>query len=357
MPKAIDKGEKPCYTVIRGGKSYRTACAAACIERRKRKGGAQEVRSMSETRIAEQQGTVQKGRKKMKRHLFGSILLVALVLCIAIPTYANTVFKDFIPEVGLINRVVYEDDNVRIIEHRDISPTRNTRASSSMIVRVYDANNNPLQGKLVEKVSSVDSQCGSAKTNSSGTVIFSLRNDYTYGFNIKTGSTQTTPGFYTPSEYGYSSQVQSYTVQIDTSKTYPKYNDPVLRSISSHYGYRLYGGLKIHKGLDLAADKGTEIKSITSGKYVQHGNDTYYGNYVVLDHGNYRVRYQHMRDGYAGTTSTSTTIPANTTIGYVGNTGKDVSGYHLHISVYEKQGSSDNYTEIDPLFILNHNDR
>ena len=177
MPKAIDKGEKPCYTVIRGGKSYRTACAAACIERRKRKGGAQEVRSMSETRIAEQQGTVQKGRKKMKRHLFGSILLVALVLCIAIPTYANTVFKDFIPEVGLINRVVYEDDNVRIIEHRDISPTRNTRASSSMIVRVYDANNNPLQGKLVEKVSSVDSQCGSAKTNSSGTVIFSLRND------------------------------------------------------------------------------------------------------------------------------------------------------------------------------------
>ena len=93
--------------------------------------------------------------RKMKRHLFGSILLVALVLCIAIPTYAASTFKDFIPEVGLINRVVYEDENVRIIEHRDISPMRNTRASSSMTIRVTDANNNPLQGKLVEKVSSV----------------------------------------------------------------------------------------------------------------------------------------------------------------------------------------------------------
>ena len=45
----IDNREIPCYTMIRGGKSYHTACAAACIERRRRKGRAQEVRQMSET--------------------------------------------------------------------------------------------------------------------------------------------------------------------------------------------------------------------------------------------------------------------------------------------------------------------
>lgn len=293
----------------------------------------------------------------MKRHLFGSILLVALVLCIAIPTYAASTFKDFIPEVGLINRVVYEDENVRIIEHRDISPMRNTRASSSMTIRVTDANNNPLQGKLVEKVSSVSSQYASALTNSSGSVIFSLRDEYRYGFNAKTGSTQTTPGFYSPSEYSYSGQVQSYTFQIDTSKSYPKYNDPVPRSISSHYGYRLYNDdLKPHKGLDLSAPSGTAIKSITSGKYDEHGDDPYYGNFVTLIHGNYKVRYQHMDAPYAGTTNPNVTISANTTIGSVGNTGIGVSGYHLHISVYEKQ-TDDNYKEIDPLFILDHNGR
>ena len=292
----------------------------------------------------------------MKRHLFGSILLVALVLCIAIPTYAASTFKDFIPEVGLINRVVYEDENVRIIEHRDISPMRNTRASSSMTIRVTDANNNPLQGKLVEKVSSVSSQYASALTNSSGSVIFSLRDGYKYGFNAKTGSTQTTTGFYSPDEYSYSGQVQSYTFQIDTSKSYPKYNDPVSRSISSHYGYRLYGGLNVHRGLDLSAPSGTSIKSITSGKYFDHGYSTYYGNYVILVHGNYKVRYQHMNAPYAGTTNPNVTISANTTIGYVGDTGEGVSGFHLHISVYEKQ-TGDNYKEIDPLFILDHDGR
>lgn len=63
-----------------------------------------------------------------------------------------------------------------------------------------------------------------------------------------------------------------------------------------------------------------------------------------------------MNAPYAGTTNPNVTISANTTIGYVGDTGEGVSGFHLHISVYEKQ-TGDNYKEIDPLFILDHDGR
>lgn len=104
--------------------------------------------------------------------------------------------------------------------------------------------------------------------------------------------------------------------------------------ISSPFGYRMhpiYHIMKMHKGVDLTARKGTPVYAAAEGKVIIASNlNDGYGNKIVIDHGNgYKTLYAHLskinvRRGQK--------VLLATKIGEVGNTGSSVA-CHLHYEV------------------------
>lgn len=80
--------------------------------------------------------------------------------------------------------------------------------------------------------------------------------------------------------------------------------------VSSIYGWRnLNGVANAHKGIDLAASRGTEVKSAAAGKVVEVNYDKDgYGYYIIIDHDeyeeyNYKTVYAHMCEPTYGSKS------------------------------------------------------
>lgn len=99
-----------------------------------------------------------------------------------------------------------------------------------------------------------------------------------------------------------------------------------------------------HKGLDLAAPKGTAIYAVADGTIYKAGNgalDDSYGNQVVIKHsdGSY-TNYAHMSE----ISKKSGSVSAGTKIGEVGMTG-NATGNHLHLEVHD--GAL--WNRVDPL--------
>ena len=99
-----------------------------------------------------------------------------------------------------------------------------------------------------------------------------------------------------------------------------------------------------HKGLDLAASKGTAIYAVADGIIDKAGFgvlDDSYGNQVVIKHsdGSY-TNYAHMSE----ISKKSGSVSAGTKIGEVGMTGK-ATGNHLHLEVHD--GAL--WNRVDPL--------
>ena len=124
--------------------------------------------------------------------------------------------------------------------------------------------------------------------------------------------------------------------------------------ITSHFGYRnetFYADhdLRFHRGLDIAADKGSPVFATASGEVFRTGyDDTGYGLVVVIDHG-YGVKtlYAHMSEIEEKIKQKDYTVKRGEIIGRVGNTGKS-TGPHLH---YEIQISG---VPVNPInYILN----
>lgn len=86
-----------------------------------------------------------------------------------------------------------------------------------------------------------------------------------------------------------------------------------------------------HKGLDIAADSGTDIYAADGGTVIEAGwNDGGYGYYVMIDHGNgYVTLYGHASDVYV---SSGQTISTGELIAAVGTTG-DSTGNHCHFEI------------------------
>ncbi|HID83189.1 MAG TPA: peptidase M23 [Chromatiales bacterium] len=104
------------------------------------------------------------------------------------------------------------------------------------------------------------------------------------------------------------------------------------RRISSRFGKRHHPTLhkmKMHKGVDYAASRGTPIKSTSNGKIVFRGRKGGYGNVVIVRHGNkYSTLYAHMRNFRKGH-KVGSRVKQGEVIGYVGTTGRS-TGPHLH---------------------------
>jgi murein DD-endopeptidase MepM/ murein hydrolase activator NlpD len=104
------------------------------------------------------------------------------------------------------------------------------------------------------------------------------------------------------------------------------------RRISSRFGKRHHPTLnrmKMHKGVDYAASRGTPIKAAGDGKISFQGRKGGYGRVVIVQHGGrYSTLYAHMHRFKKGM-YVGKRVKQGDIIGYVGSSGR-ATGPHLH---------------------------
>ena len=103
--------------------------------------------------------------------------------------------------------------------------------------------------------------------------------------------------------------------------------------VTSPFGMRehpILGGERAHKGIDLAAPRGTPVYAPADGVVERAGPFSSYGNYIAIEHGaDMETRYGHLSRIVV---SAGETVKKGELIGYVGSTGRS-TGPHLHYEV------------------------
>jgi murein DD-endopeptidase MepM/ murein hydrolase activator NlpD len=105
------------------------------------------------------------------------------------------------------------------------------------------------------------------------------------------------------------------------------------RRISSRFTNSRYHPIlrtwRSHRGVDYAADAGTDIMATSDGVVIHRGFDSSYGNSIQIRHPNgFVTRYAHMR-AFRGGIVVGSRVKQGEVIGYVGATGL-ATGPHLH---------------------------
>lgn len=124
-------------------------------------------------------------------------------------------------------------------------------------------------------------------------------------------------------------------------------NTPVKSGyLSSKYGIRtdpFNGRKRMHHGIDIAAQRGTNIYPLGKGKIIFSGRKSGYGNLVEILHGeNIISRYAHLKKSLV---KKGDIIGKNDVIALLGTTGRS-TGPHLHLEI------SINGQTIDPEIFL-----
>jgi murein DD-endopeptidase MepM/ murein hydrolase activator NlpD len=103
--------------------------------------------------------------------------------------------------------------------------------------------------------------------------------------------------------------------------------------ISSHFGHRELGQ---HRGVDLAAEEGTPVRSVLPGEVSFAGERAGYGNVVYVDHPDgSQSRYAHLSAIHVE--EGQQVGPGLGSLGAVGNTGRS-TGPHLHLELRDAKG-------------------
>ena len=104
------------------------------------------------------------------------------------------------------------------------------------------------------------------------------------------------------------------------------------RRISSRFGNRKHpvlNRMRMHKGVDYAAARGTPIRAAGDGKVIHKGTKGGYGRTVIIQHGGrYSTLYAHM-NSYRRGVHVGKRVKQGQIIGYVGSSGR-ATGPHLH---------------------------
>lgn len=105
--------------------------------------------------------------------------------------------------------------------------------------------------------------------------------------------------------------------------------------VTSSFGMRknpITGNLVFHKGIDLAAPRGTPVHPCAEGVVAWTGYDPIYGNHVIVKHdGNRESLYGHLSSIKI---ELHQQVKTDTIIGTVGSTGQS-TGPHLHFEIHE----------------------
>jgi len=108
---------------------------------------------------------------------------------------------------------------------------------------------------------------------------------------------------------------------------------PTAGRLISGFGNRrhpIFGGIRFHSGIDLAAASGTPIFAADGGEVIQTGYSGGYGYSILVYHGGgFATFYAHL-SGFA--CSQGQMVKRGQVIGYVGSTGW-ATGPHLHFEV------------------------
>lgn len=143
-------------------------------------------------------------------------------------------------------------------------------------------------------------------------------------------------------------QVKS-TTQMEKDANYLKENyefiKPISGTITSGFGEREVTSkvmTKDHKGIDIAATQGTEIKSAIDGQVIEADSNSKYGNFIKIKKDDMITVYAHCEKLKV---SKDDNIKKGDVIATVGSTGNS-TGPHLHfeIRLYNRY--------IDPRFII-----
>jgi murein DD-endopeptidase MepM/ murein hydrolase activator NlpD len=122
-------------------------------------------------------------------------------------------------------------------------------------------------------------------------------------------------------------------VRKSDNQEVPDFRMPVHAHLSSAFGTRndpFTHETRFHRGVDLAAPSGMEVRVACAGRVVSSGFEKGYGNTVVVEHpGGFQTRYAHL-----GTLQVKTgdTLQPKQVLGTVGSTGRS-TGPHLHFEV------------------------
>ncbi len=104
------------------------------------------------------------------------------------------------------------------------------------------------------------------------------------------------------------------------------------RRISSRFGKRkhpILNYMRLHKGVDYVARRGTPVRASGDGKIVHKKRKGGYGRAIIIKHGGkYSTLYAHLQ-GYKKGLRVGQKIKQGQTIGYVGSSGRS-TGPHLH---------------------------
>ncbi len=117
---------------------------------------------------------------------------------------------------------------------------------------------------------------------------------------------------------------------------------PIAKSqfwLSAFFGPRKMrnGAWDFHRGIDMAALRGTPVKAAADGVVIEAKYASGYGNTIVIQHTNkYKTRYAHL-DSMA--VKIGQRVTQSDVIGYVGATGRirkmGSDGSHLHFELYQ----------------------
>lgn len=115
---------------------------------------------------------------------------------------------------------------------------------------------------------------------------------------------------------------------------------PLAGEITSGFGYRLHPISKKadwHTGVDISAALGSRIAAAWPGIVEKVASDDIYGNYIIIDHGNFATRYCHCLEI---TAKEGQKLRAGETVALVGSTGVS-TGPHLHFELITENGAAD----------------
>lgn len=123
---------------------------------------------------------------------------------------------------------------------------------------------------------------------------------------------------------------------VGESQAIPVFGDlcaPLTGRTTSAYGYRtdpFSGDISFHRGIDIAAECGTDVRACATGTVIEASYDPIGGNHVTIRHENGTESYYgHLQ---VATVSRGDFVERGEVIGMSGQTGR-VTGPHLHFQL------------------------